>query len=93
MQQTLNRHDVLRASFIWENLDEPLQLIHKSVRVPLEQHDWRALPDDEQAERWEAFLITERQRGFNLSTPPLMWLALVRLSSDLYRFVWTHHHL
>lgn len=92
-QQTLNRHDVLRASFIWENLDEPLQLIHKSVRVPLEQHDWRGLSDDEQAERWEAFLITERQRGFNLSTPPLMRLALVRLSIDSYRFVWTHHHL
>src|SRR5829696_1421980 len=92
-QQTLNRHDVLRASFIWEELDEPLQLIHKSVRVPLEQHDWRALPDDEQAERWEAFLRTERQRGFNLSTPPLMRLALVRLTRDSYRFVWTHHHL
>ena len=92
-QQTLNRHEVLRASFIWENLDEPLQLIHKSVRVPLEQHDWRGLPDDEQGERWEVFLITERQHGFNLSTPPLMRLALVRLSSDLYRFVWTHHHL
>jgi amino acid adenylation domain-containing protein/non-ribosomal peptide synthase protein (TIGR01720 family) len=92
-QQTLNRHDVLRASFVWENLDEPLQLIHKSVRVPLEQHDWRALTDDEQRERWEAFLVTERQRGFNLSTPPLMRLALVRLNSDSYRFVWTHHHL
>jgi amino acid adenylation domain-containing protein/non-ribosomal peptide synthase protein (TIGR01720 family) len=92
-QQTLSRHDVLRASFIWENLDEPLQLIHKSVRVPLDQHDWCGLRDDEQGERWEAFLITERQRGFNLSTPPLMRLALVRFSSDSYRFVWTHHHL
>jgi amino acid adenylation domain-containing protein/non-ribosomal peptide synthase protein (TIGR01720 family) len=92
-QQTLNRHDVLRASFIWEELDEPLQLIHKSVRVPVEQHDWRALSDDEQRERLEAFLITERQRGFNLSTPPLMRLALVHLSNDSYRFVWTHHHL
>src|SRR5215213_2909302 len=92
-QQTLNRHDVLSASFIWENLDEPLQWIHKSVRVPVEQHDWRGLTDDEQRERLEAFLITERQRGFNLLTPPLMRLALVRLSSDLYRFVWTHHHL
>ena len=63
------------------------------MRVPLEQHDWRAPPDDVQAERWEAFLRTERQRGFNLSTPPLMRLALVRLGSDSYRFVWTHHHL
>jgi amino acid adenylation domain-containing protein/non-ribosomal peptide synthase protein (TIGR01720 family) len=90
-QQTLNRHEVLRASFIWENLDEPLQVIHESVSVPLEQHDWRGLADER--ERWEAFLIHERQLGFDLSTPPLMRLALVRLGDDSYGFVWTHHHL
>ncbi len=92
-QQTIDRHEVLRASFVWEKLDEPLQLIHKSVSVPLKQHDWRSLREEEQAERWEAFLKQERQRGFDLSTPPLMRLALVRLGSDSYRFVWTHHHL
>jgi len=92
-QQILDRHDVLRASFIWENLDEPLQSIHNNVRVPLEQHDWRGLTNDEQHERLEAFLIMERQRGFDLSTAPLIRLALVRLGSDSYRFVWTHHHL
>src|ERR1044072_1423452 len=73
-QQTVNRHEVLRASFIWENLDEPLQLIHESVTVPLEQHDWRDVADAR--ERWETLLIRERQRGFDLSTPPLMRLAL-----------------
>ena len=92
-QQAVNRHEVLRASFIWENLDEPLQLIHESVCVPVEQHDWRGLTDDEKSERWEAFLVDERQRGFDLSTPPLMRLALIRLGNDSYRFVWTHHHL
>ena len=90
-QQTVNRHEVLRASFIWENLDEPLQLIHESVSVPLEQHDWRGVTDHEK--RWEAFLIRERERGFDLSTPPLMRLALVRFDDDSYGFAWTHHHL
>jgi amino acid adenylation domain-containing protein/non-ribosomal peptide synthase protein (TIGR01720 family) len=90
-QQAINRHEVLRASFIWENLDEPLQLIHGNVSVALEQHDWRGLADER--EQWETFLIHERQRGFDLSTPPLMRLALVRLREDSYGFVWTHHHL
>lgn len=90
-QQTLNRNEVLRSSFIWENLDEPLQLIHESVSVPLEQHDWRGQTDREKS--WEAFLLHERERGFDLSTPPLMRLALVRLRDDSYGFVWTHHHL
>ena len=92
-QQTLNQHEVLRASFAWENLDEPLQLIHANIRVPLEQHDWRGLPTGKQTEEWEAFLLRERQRGFDLSAPPLMRLALVRVGSDSYRFAWTHHHL
>ncbi len=90
-RETINRHEVLRASFIWEDLDEPLQLIHENVSAPLEQHDWRGVPDER--ERWKAFLISERQRGFDLSTPPLMRLALVRLGNDSYGFVWTHHHL
>lgn len=92
-QQTLDQHEVLRASFAWENLDEPLQLIHENVRVPLEQHDWRGLPADKLAEEWDAFLLRERQRGFDLSAPPLMRLALVRVDRDSYRFAWTHHHL
>jgi amino acid adenylation domain-containing protein/non-ribosomal peptide synthase protein (TIGR01720 family) len=92
-QQTIDRHEVLRSSFVWEKLDEPLQLIHTDVSVPLEQYDWRGRAGDEQAGRWEAFLAGERRRGFNLSTPPLMRLALVRLGRDAYRFVWTHHHL
>src|SRR5262249_39838870 len=66
-QQTVDRHEVLRASFVGENLDEPHQLIHESVRVSLDEYDWRGLSDDEQAERWEAFLFQERQRGFELS--------------------------
>jgi amino acid adenylation domain-containing protein/non-ribosomal peptide synthase protein (TIGR01720 family) len=92
-QQVIERHESLRAAFVWENMDEPLQLIHKSVRVPLEEHDWRALSEPEQEARWESLLSDEQRRGFNLSTPPLVRLALVRVGPERYLFAWTHHHL
>lgn len=92
-QQTLARHEILRASFVWENLDEPLQLIHSRVSVPFELHDWRALKSDEAAQRWESLLSEEQQRGFDLSVAPLMRFALARVADEASRFVWTHHHL
>jgi amino acid adenylation domain-containing protein/non-ribosomal peptide synthase protein (TIGR01720 family) len=92
-RQTLARHEILRASFVWENLDEPLQLIHRSVNVPLEQLDWRESKSDEAAQRWESLLKEEQQRDFNLSVAPLMRFVLARVAEDACRFVWTHHHL
>lgn len=92
-QQTLARHEILRASFVWENLDEPLQLIHSAVSLPLEQHDWRGLKSDEAEQRFETLLGEEQQRGYHLSDAPLMRFVLARVADDACRFVWTHHHL
>src|SRR4028118_1198332 len=42
-QQVVARHTALRTSFYWENLDKPLQVVHRKVKVSLEQHDWRGI--------------------------------------------------
>lgn len=92
-RQTLARHEILRASFVWENLDEPLQLIHRDASVEFEQHDWRGLGSDEAARIWESRLEDEQRRGFDLSIAPLQSFVLARIADDACRFAWTHHHL
>src|SRR5712692_4926967 len=47
-QQVADRHPVLRTSFHWEGLDEPLQVVHRHVKLPLELQDWRDLTASEQ---------------------------------------------
>ncbi|RMF26124.1 MAG: non-ribosomal peptide synthetase, partial [Chloroflexi bacterium] len=92
-QRVVDRHPILRTAFIGEGLKEPIQVVHRRVRLPIEQQDWRTLPPAEQEARLERFLEAERQRGFQLSKPPLMRLALIRVEERAYKFVWTHHHL
>ena len=92
-QSVLDRHEILRASFVWEKTEEPLQLIHRGVRVPLEQHDWRGLTKADSEREWELLLGREQRRGFDLASSPLMRFGLARIADDAYRFVWTHHHL
>src|SRR5207244_1859735 len=39
------------------------------------------------------WLAADRARGFDLEHAPLMRLTLIRVASDTYRFVWSHHHI
>ncbi|MBA2525656.1 MAG: non-ribosomal peptide synthetase, partial [Pyrinomonadaceae bacterium] len=92
-QQVLDRHPSLRTAFLWERLDEPLQVVRSQVTLPWMQEDWRGVSPPEQQGRFEAFLEADRGRGFVLGQAPLMRCALIRLAEKAYQFVWSHHHL
>jgi amino acid adenylation domain-containing protein/non-ribosomal peptide synthase protein (TIGR01720 family) len=92
-QHVADRHAILRTSFVWKGLVEPLQRVHRTVRFPVEQQDWRGLSQSEQSARLAEFLEADSARGFDLTQPPLMRVALIRLSEDLSHFVWSNHHL
>ncbi|HEY6187654.1 MAG TPA: amino acid adenylation domain-containing protein [Pyrinomonadaceae bacterium] len=92
-QHVAHRHAALRTSFIWENLEKPLQVVRPSVTLELSRYDLRGLSNTEQDERLNAFLNEDRLRAFDLGSAPLVRLALLRATDDSYHFVWTHHHL
>jgi amino acid adenylation domain-containing protein len=92
-QQVVQRHAILRSSFVWETLDRPLQAVHRHVELPLEQQDWRALSPAAQQEALAGWLKDDRRRGFAPDDAPLMRLVLVREADDVYRIVWSFHHL
>lgn len=86
------RHSALRTTFRWEGLDEPLQDVHDSIAVPLQQQDWREFSATQQEERLGGYLREDRLRGFDLSQSPLIRLALFRLGEERYSLVWTFFH-
>jgi len=45
IEQTVNAHDTLRASFIYENVKTPVQAIREAVELPFETLDWSDKPD------------------------------------------------
>lgn len=92
-QRIVERHSILRTGFVWKDQDEPLQVVLRRVEVPLEQQDWRGYQLPEQQEQLKAYFNAARSRGFNLSKPPLMHLALFQMGEDIYQFIWTHHHI
>ena len=92
-ERVVDRHSVLRTSFVWRKVEKMLQVVHKKVELPFLQGDWRNLSGTDQARRLDEYIAEERQRGFDLRKPPLMRFGLFRCADDEYRFVWTSHHL
>ncbi|MCU0533546.1 MAG: condensation domain-containing protein [Hydrococcus sp. Prado102] len=92
-QQIIERHTVLRTSFYWEDIDNPLQVVYKQVNLPLKQYDWRDIEPVEQQQRLNEFILCDRKQGFDLSQECLMRLTLIRLGDDVYEFIWSKHHL
>lgn len=92
-ERVVAHHSPLRTSFHWEGLDKPLQVVNKKVQLPLQKLDWRGIDSEEQQAKFQAWLLSDRQLGFNLSDESLLRLTLIRLGEEHYHFVWSSHHI
>ncbi|CAO3403334.1 non-ribosomal peptide synthase/polyketide synthase [Azospirillum palustre] len=90
-QGAVDAHDSLRAGFLWDGLEQPLQAIRRKVAVPLRLEDWRG--DADPMARLEELAAAERQAGFDLAAPPLLRLAVVRTGGERHHVILTSHHI
>jgi len=92
-QHVLDRHDVLRASVHWQDLEKPYQIIDRNVTLPWREEDWSAISPEEQESRLILFLDGDKKAGFDLTLAPLMRVALLKFSDREHHLVWSFHHL
>src|SRR5215211_4621871 len=92
-EHAVKSHPILSTSFHFAGLDEPVQVVRRSVKLPWQQNDWRLFSTAEQEQRFSELLKEERRQGFKLTSAPLMRCTLMQLQPNLYRFLWTYHHL
>ncbi|HEV2735688.1 MAG TPA: condensation domain-containing protein, partial [Longimicrobiaceae bacterium] len=91
-QRLAERHPVLRTVFFWKGLDNPVQVVRRTVEARVELLDWRGEPSGGLEERMDGLVRRERRR-FDLEAAPLFRVALARTGEREHRCVWTCHHL
>ena len=92
-EKLLDRHANLRASFRYDGVRKPVQIVPKRVEVPFEERDLTDLPEHERNAAVNALVEEQRWRRFDLSRPPLVRFLLVRTGPDQHRFIITIHHI
>ncbi|WP_460141185.1 non-ribosomal peptide synthetase [Pseudomonas sp. S2_E01] len=89
-QATVDAQDILRTGFVWQ-LEQPIQIVHKQVKLPFSVLDWRDRSD--LADALAALADVERQQGFDLGQAPLLRLVLVQTAANDWHLIYTHHHI
>ncbi|MCS4251614.1 non-ribosomal peptide synthase/polyketide synthase [Pseudomonas sp. BIGb0164] len=91
-QAAVDRHEILRSGFLWQaELEQPLQVVHKQVRMPFETLDWQQRADLDEA--LEALAASARTQGFVLEQAPLLSLSVVRTGASSHHIIYTNHHI
>ncbi|WP_158938698.1 non-ribosomal peptide synthetase [Burkholderia sp. S171] len=84
------RHDILRTGFVPQG-EGWLQWVARSVELPVTHHDLRGRND--LAAALDELASADLKQGFDVTRAPLQRLALVRVDTHRYHFIWTHHHV
>lgn len=92
-RRLLQMHPILRTGFVWEDLQAPVQVVYSEAEITCEELDWQELSRPQQESGLDDYLRSDRQQGFEVTRPPLMRVALLKLAPDLHWMVWSHHHM
>ncbi|WP_028778292.1 non-ribosomal peptide synthetase [Shimazuella kribbensis] len=92
-QQIVQRHEVFRTAFFWEELTTPLQVVKMEGNIPFVLIDWSHLSADCQEKEWSQLLHRDRKLGFDLQDAPLTRITMVKITEKQYRLLWSFHHL
>lgn len=91
--EVVARHAILRTAFRWEGLEAPLQDVYDSANLEFIVEDLRGYEGKQIEEKLEHYLASDRHRGFDISRPPLIRVALFLCSQESSILVWSLHHL
>ncbi|MFS4481478.1 amino acid adenylation domain-containing protein [Hyunsoonleella sp. 2307UL5-6] len=89
----VKRHEVLRTSIHWKNLETPIQLIQTETTVNLEVLDWSSYTRLKQENELQVLKQSNREKGINFQQAPLSQMRLIKTKNTSHYFVWSCHHL
>ena len=92
-QSVYQHHEALRSGFVWEGLDEPLQLVHTDFEIPWRLCQWDEKTGPEHQRKLACLIKAERSRPFDLGQAPLTRMVLVQHDDQHHSLLWVIHHL
>jgi amino acid adenylation domain-containing protein len=89
----IEANPVLRTSYYWDGLDEPVQIVHRSGQLEVSQADWRGLSPQEQRARAKAALTADGLRGAEPHKPTPWRMFFGRVGERDYILLQTFNYI
>ena len=84
-------HPVLRTGFLLDR-ERPLQVVHRSIELPLEVADLRGQSAEEQEQYLAEWMERHKRHVFDWERGPLFQVHIFLRTDDSFQFVLSFHH-
>ncbi|HLP59767.1 MAG TPA: condensation domain-containing protein [Candidatus Deferrimicrobium sp.] len=88
----IESNEMLRASFRWEKVKSPVQVILKDHHLNPEYYDLTTSPGGEREKLAAEIKIAERNKKFDLRKPPFR-ITICRMDQNKAEMIITNHHI
>lgn len=88
----IETNEMLRTVFLWKKLKAPIQIILKSHKIEIRNHDLSNQDISLKNKLIEEIKAKDRSNKFDLQEPPLR-LTLVKISEKQYNLIVSNHHI
>lgn len=92
-QDTVQRHEALRSTIHWKEIEKPVQVVRKKVLPAVDFHDWSGSEAASFEERFEEFKVKDFRNGLDIEGNAPMRLAVFRKSDTEHILLWTCNHI
>jgi amino acid adenylation domain-containing protein/non-ribosomal peptide synthase protein (TIGR01720 family) len=92
-QKLVQRHSIFRTLFVWQELEEPIQVVLQCIQLPWKFYDWRHLATEQQVVQLRELINADQQKSTDLRRAPLFRINLIQLSDNQFEIIWHMHHL
>ena len=93
MNKIIENHDVFRTVFLFEEVEEPIQIVLDERKMKVHFEDISFYEEEKKADFIQQFRIKDRERTFDLSKDILLRLTLIQTETEKYYVIWSYHHI
>ena len=92
-QTIVQRHDIFRTLFVYENVPKPIQIVLKERLMPIDIIDISELPKESIPAKVQEEIMLDRSKPFHLAKDNLMRMKIIKCDSETYEIIWSSHHI
>ena len=93
INRLIEKYDILRTIFMYENQKRPLQIVLKKARIKMHIKNISSLCNDEKAVFIKEFKERDIDKGFNLSKEISIRASLIKTDEEEHIFILSFHHI
>nr|WP_258876039.1 amino acid adenylation domain-containing protein [Clostridium sp. CF011] len=93
INKLIERYDVLRTLFIYEDKKRPLQIVLKKAKIKICFEDISSLRSSEKVIFIKEFKEKDTVKGFNLSREISIRASIIKTDEEKYIFILSFHHI